>query len=101
MDLPFRDELRSRLAWGPVFELSLLADADARTVLRQQAQHRGIQLNDEVLGYLLSRCERDLSHLMRLLDALDDYALVRSRHVTVPLVREWLAQDRAQVGEKT
>ena len=93
VDLPLREELRSRLAWGPVFGMSLLGDADARTVLRREAEHRGMALPDEVLTYLLSRCARDLAHLMRLLNALDDFALVRSRHVTVPLVRALLAEE--------
>jgi DnaA family protein len=93
VDLPLRDDLRTRLAWGQVHALQTLGDADTRAVLRREADHRGILLPDEVLAYLLSRCERDLSHLMRLLDALDEFALVRSRHITVPLVRAMLAEQ--------
>jgi DnaA family protein len=92
VDLALRDDLRSRLAWGHVCALQPLGDAETRAVLRREADHRGILLPDEVLNYLLSRFERDLSHLMRLLDALDEFALVRTRHITVPLVRAMLAE---------
>ena len=93
VDLPLRDDLRTRLAWGQVHGLQAPGDADTRAVLRRQADQRGILLPDDVLSYLLSRFERDLSHLMRMLDALDDFALVRSRHITVPLVRAMLAEQ--------
>jgi DnaA family protein len=93
VDLPLRDDLRTRLAWGQVHALQPLGEADTRAVLRRQADHRGILLPDDVLSYLLNRFQRDLSHLMRMLDALDDFALVRSRHITVPLVRAMLAEQ--------
>jgi DnaA-homolog protein len=91
VDLPLRDDLKSRLAWGHVLALQPLGDAETRAVLRRQADHRGLLLPDEVLDYLLTRVERDLSSLMRLLDALDHYALAQGRHITVPLVRTLLA----------
>jgi DnaA family protein len=86
-DLPLRDDLRSRLGWGDVFALEALAEADARSVLRREADRRGIALSDEVLGYLMTRFSRDLKHLMQLLDRLDEFALAESRPVTVPLLR--------------
>lgn len=92
VDLPLRDDLKSRLAWGLVLSVQALDDAATRAVLRRQCDERGLRLPDEVLDYLLSRCERDLGHLVRLLDALDAYALVNGRHITVPLVRALLAE---------
>ena len=100
VDLPLRDDLRTRLAWGQVFSLHMLGDADTRAVLRREADRRGILLPDEVLAYLLSHFERDVAYLMRLLDALDEFSLVRSRHITVPLVRAMLAeQGQVQADE--
>ncbi len=93
VDLPLRDDLRSRLAWGHVFSLRPLTDAETRAVLRREADRRGVVLSDEVLNYVLSHFERDLGYLMRLLDALDEFALVRTRHITVPLVRAMLAEQ--------
>ncbi len=92
VDLPLRDDLKSRLAWGHVLAVQALGEAETRAVLRRQADERGLLLPDEVLNYLLTRFERDLGYLMRLLDALDQYALVNGRHITVPLVRALLAE---------
>jgi DnaA family protein len=93
VDLPLRADLKSRLGWGHVLALQPLDDAQTKAVLRSQAEHRGMQLPDDVLSYLLSRFERDLSHLMRMLDALDDYALVHGRRLSVPLLRAMLADQ--------
>ena len=41
-DLKLREDLRSRLGWGHVFELHALTDAERRAVLRQQADARGV-----------------------------------------------------------
>lgn len=96
VDLPLRDDLRTRLAWGHVFALKPLAEHETRAVLRRQADQRGIFLGDEVMDYLLTRFARDLKNLMTLLDRLDHYALARQRAVTVPLLRQML-QDEAAV----
>lgn len=93
VDLPLRDDLRSRIGWGHIFGLEPLDDADTRGVLRQEADRRGIFLSDEVMDYLLSRMERDLGFLMRLLDRLDDFALSHHRAVTVPLLRQMLSVE--------
>jgi DnaA-homolog protein len=88
VDLPLRDDLRTRLAWGHVFALEPLGEADARAALRREADRRGVFLSDEVMGYLLSRFSRDLKHLMALLDRLDAFALAEQRAITVPLLRK-------------
>ncbi len=88
VDLPLRDDLRTRLAWGNVFAMQALPDAETRAVIRKEADRRGIFLSDEVMDFLLTHFERDLGHLMRLLDRLDDYGLAKGRRITVPLVRQ-------------
>jgi DnaA-homolog protein len=93
VDLALRDDLRTRLAWGHVFALQTLGDAETRAALRREADRRGIFLSDEVMGYVLSRFERDLGHLMRLLDRLDGYGLSQGRRITVPLVRQMLMDE--------
>jgi DnaA family protein len=93
VDLPLRDDLRTRLAWGHVFALEPLGEAETRAALRREAGRRGIFLPDEVLNHLLTRLPRDLGHLMRLLDRLDAYALARARAVTLPLLRQLLAEE--------
>jgi DnaA family protein len=95
VDLPLRDDLRTRLAWGPVFGLQPLADAEVRAALRREADQRGIFLPDEVMDHLMTRFARDLGSLMALLDRLDAYGLARHRRITVPLLRQMLAEEGA------
>lgn len=93
VDLPVRDDLRTRLGWGLSFALQPLDEAGVRDVLQQAAQRRGMSLSEEVLAYLLSRHERDLGSLMGLLDRLDAYALSEHRLVTIPLLKQMLASE--------
>jgi DnaA family protein len=95
VDLPVRDDVRTRLGWGLSFALSALDEPGLRAALQHEAQRRGFALSEEVLSYLLTRYSRDLSFLMRLLDQLDRYALAERRPITVPLLKQMLAQESA------
>jgi DnaA-homolog protein len=95
VDLPLREDLRTRLGWGHVFALQPLGEADARAALRREADRRGIFLSDDVMDYLLTRFSRDLKHLMALLDRLDEFALAEHRAVTVPLLRKMFEEAGA------
>lgn len=89
-DLPLRDDLRTRLGWGHVFQLHMLSEAERRAVLRQHADARGLFLGDEVLDFMLGRFSRDLGSLMQLFDRLDRHALRTQRALTVPLLKDLL-----------
>ena len=93
VDLPLRDELRTRLGWGHVFALSGLSEAETRAALRREADRRAMFLGDEVMGHLLTHFPRDLATLMEVIDRLDHFSLSKSRHITVPLLRQMLAED--------
>ena len=89
-NLKLRDDLRTRLAWGLVFQTHLLSDHEKIQALEQAASDRGLVLSPDVMPWLLSRFYRDMPNLMALLDALDAYSLETKRAVTLPLVRELL-----------
>lgn len=94
--LALREDLRTRLAWGLVYQLKPLTDAEKALHLRAEAARRGLKLTDEVVWYLLNHLPRDLASLNAVLDLLDRHSLARQRPVTLPLVREALGapQDR-------
>jgi len=92
-DLALREDLRTRLGWGHVFQLDALGEADRRAVLRQAADRRGVSLSDEVVDYMLNRFSRDLSSLMLLLERLDGYALRTQRAITIPLIKAMLENE--------
>lgn len=95
VDLPVRDDLRTRLGWGLSFSLEPLDETGLRAALQQDAARRGMALGDDVLAYLLTRHSRDLGFLMGLLERLDRFALAEHRLATVPLLKQMLALETA------
>ena len=93
VDLPLREDLRTRLGWGHVFALQPLNETEMRAALRREADRRGVFLSDEVMSYLLTRFARDLKHLMAQLDRLDEFALANKRAITVPLLKQMLIEE--------
>ena len=93
VDLPLREDLRTRLAWGHVFAVQPLGEPEARAALRREADRRGLFLSDDVMDYLLTRFERDLKNLMAQLDRLDTFSMATKRPITVPLLKMMLAEE--------
>lgn len=89
-DLNLREDLRTRLGWGHIYQLQVLSESERRAVLRQQADERGIFLSDEVMDFMLNRFSRDLGSLIQLLNQLDGYALQTQRAITIPLLKAML-----------
>ncbi len=93
VDLPLREDLRTRLGWGHVFALTPPTEAETRAVLRREADRRGVLLCDEVMDHLLRRFARDLSSLMAMLARLDHYSLSTKRGISVALLKDMLSQE--------
>ncbi len=91
--LQLREDLRTRLGWGHVFQLQVLTEPERRAVLRQAADARGVFLGDEVMDFMLTRFSRDLGSLMQLLEQLDGYALQTKRAITIPLIKSMLESE--------
>jgi DnaA-homolog protein len=88
--LALREDLRSRLGWGLVYEVKSLTDAEKADYLRAEAARRGLKLSNEVIGYVLTHVRRDMPSLVAILEHLDRTSLEQRRAVTLPLVREAL-----------
>lgn len=88
-------DLRSRLSQCARIALSSLGDADRREVLYLRAQHRGLQIDEAAIDWLLKRVDRDLSSLTTLLDTLDRASLAAQRRITVPFLRQLLGVEGA------
>jgi DnaA family protein len=90
--LALRPDLRTRLAWGLVYELLPVGDDEKAQHLKRLAEARGLQLSDDILRYLLTRLPRDLASLQSVLEVLDRHSLMRKRALTLPLVKQALAE---------
>jgi DnaA family protein len=80
-------DLATRFAAGLVYQLQPLSDDDKIAALRRRAERRGIEMSEEVAGYLLARHPRDLHSLFALLDRIDTATLVAQRRLTIPFLR--------------
>jgi DnaA family protein len=93
LHLKLRDDLRTRLGWGLVYQVHVLSDEEKAQALVQHAHSRGFVLPSEVTQYLLRHGRRDLPSLMAVLDALDAHSLSLHRAPSVPLLKEVLQQE--------
>lgn len=83
-------DLRSRLAWGVVYQLHTLTDEQKLIALRLRAQSRGLLLEPSVGKFLLRRCPRNMAQLFASLEQLDYASFVQQRRLTIPFVKEVL-----------
>jgi DnaA family protein len=88
--LGLRDDVKTRLGAGLVFQLRLLSDEEKAEALHGHARARGFTLSPELTDYLLRHGRRDLPSLMAVLDALDECSLQTKRPITLPLLRDVL-----------
>ncbi len=93
--LTLREDLRTRLGWGGIYEIMTLRDEDKLQALIAYADARGLRLSAEIVAYLLKHSRRDMRSLNAVLDALDRHSLSLKRPLTLPLMREWLQKETA------
>ncbi len=97
--LALREDLRSRLGWGMVYQVHALNEAEKLTALMQHARLKGFTLPAEVAQYLLCHGRRDLRSMLAVLDALDLHTLRLHRAPTVPLLKQILQYELGALNE--
>ncbi|HEY4316360.1 MAG TPA: DnaA regulatory inactivator Hda [Herbaspirillum sp.] len=91
--LKVREDLRTRLGWGLIYQVQGLSDEEKIDALSQAAAARGMILSPGMLPYLITHFRRDMRSLSAMLDALDRYSLETKRPVTLPLLRSLLQME--------
>ena len=89
--LALREDLRTRLGSGLIYRLLPLSDGEKAAALAAQAKERALKLTPEAIDYLMRHAPRDMRTLSTFIVALDRYTLEHKRAVTLPLLRELLA----------
>jgi DnaA-homolog protein len=88
--LRVREDLRTRLGWGLIYQVHGLTDEEKIEALSHAAHARGLVLSPGVLPYLITHFQRDMRSLSAMLDELDQYSLEIQRPITLPLLRSLL-----------
>jgi len=86
-------DLRSRLFWGPVFQLQNLSDKEKYQALRYRALQNGLELPENVADYLMQRYPRDMFGLFERLAVLDKASMAMQRRLTIPLIKSVFAEE--------
>lgn len=86
-------DLRSRLSWGPVFQLQDLTDAEKFEALRIRARQNDLELPENVADYLMKRYPRDMFTLFERLAMLDKASMAMQRKLTIPLVKSVFGEE--------
>lgn len=96
LQLALREDLRTRLGWGLIYQLYELIDTEKIDALTEAASERGLTLSPGVIPYLMTHFARDMQSLMAMLDALDRYSLETRRSITLPLLRSLLLRESTE-----
>jgi len=83
-------DLVSRLSWGLTEQVKPMDDEEKVQALQYRATQRGLFLSDDVVKFLLNRFSRDMSNLIKSLDALDKASIQEQRKITIPFIKEVL-----------
>jgi DnaA family protein len=80
-------DLTSRMQSAAQFHLQMISDDEKAVALKLRADCRGFELSDDVARYLVSRSERSMTQLLKVLTLLDKQSLSSQRKVTIPLLK--------------
>lgn len=86
-------DLVSRLGQCTRFNIPLMNEDQRRHWFARQAERLGLVLEAAALDYVFRRVGRDMHSLTQLLQQLNHASLVQQRKVTVPFLRQVLAEE--------
>lgn len=84
-------DLKTRLNWGLSLKIKSLSDDELIHAMMVKANRMGFDIPEKASSYLLSHYDHDLDGLWQLLAKLDKASLAAKRKVTVPFIKEVLA----------
>jgi len=98
VDSTAREDVRTRLGSGLIFEIAPLTDAEKLAALRARAEAMAIPVDEAVLDYLIAHADRHLGALSAVLASLDRYSIATHRPVTLALARTVLRRVQEQAA---
>lgn len=83
-------DLASRFIAAESYQLLGLSDDGKMRFVQIEAKQRGLELDEGVARFMLTRCSRNLQDLIALLNTLDRESLSQQRKLTVPFLKQVL-----------
>ena len=83
-------DLMSRLKGAYLLSTEILSDVEKLEVIRSKSRCLGFEMDEDVCSFILSRSQRDMHHLARLVDQLDEATLRQQKKITIPFVKKAL-----------
>lgn len=80
-------DLKTRLQWGPKFQLITLQDEALHNALEQLLMARDLEWSEDVVPYMLKRFPRDVGALRRSVMKLDEASMQAKRRITIPFLK--------------
>ena len=82
------EDLKSRLLAYSHSKILLPTDDVLKGIIIKISRDKGLLLNDTVINFILSHIERSYSVISGFIDDLDQFALIKKKKITVPLVKK-------------
>ena len=89
-------DLQSRLCSGLIYQVVDLSDVEKKRYLRSRAEQRDLAMPAPVADYIVTHHARSLHDLSALFERLDKATLSAGRLLTVPFVKEVIAEMRRE-----
>lgn len=86
-------DLESRLSSAPVAQIRAPDEILLTAILVKMFQDRQLQIDQNVINYVLPRIERSFAAVRDIVSRADKLALSKQRAITIPLMREVLSQQ--------
>ena len=83
-DMP---DLISRMQWGLSLRLLLLDDEQKAQALKYRCEGRGIDINIDVIHWLIKHISRDMASLYEFIEAAIEQAIMQQRRLTIPFIK--------------
>ena len=87
-------DLKTRMNWGLTLKLHELSDTEQIAALTFKAKNLGFEISPQVGDFLRKHYARDLPELWHLLPKLEQATLVAKRKLTVPFLKQILAEKK-------
>jgi len=91
--LLIREDLKTRVSSGIVFNIKTMLDVDLINALAILTKKQGIMIGNAEINYIVTHYSRNLGHQIRLIMELDKQAMQYKKNITIPFIKNIIQQE--------